>query len=125
MPTKRTPIHRSPQLVITNAALDIFEQVMRLKRKQKWSRKIADLSYALDVELGKRPWYEDVLDCDTDEPPDYMRTDAEIEGYRRSRAIRLKLENLLRDRRRAAREAKRAQKAAEPPPDQPTPPPAS
>src|SRR5262249_23412285 len=125
MPTKRTPIHRSPQLVITNAALDIFEQVMRLKRKQKGSGKIAALSSALVVDLGKPPWYEDVLDCDTDEPPDYMRTDAEIEGYRRSRAIRLKLENLLRDRRRAAREAKRAQKAAEPPPDQPTPPPAS
>jgi len=125
MPTKRTPIRRSPLPQITNAALDLFEKGLRLRRRQEWSREIADNAYQLILELGMKPWNEDVFDCDSDTPPDFMRSPAELEEYARSREIRLELEAALRAKRKAAREAGRAQKAAKDAPDQPTPPPAS
>jgi hypothetical protein len=121
MSTKRTPIARHPAPRITPRALDLFERGKRLKARGKEEREFSEVSYALDVELQQKPWQESALDVDTDEPPAYMRTPAEIADYRRARAIRLELEAALRARRKAQREAKRAQNAA----TDATPPPAS
>jgi hypothetical protein len=86
MSTKRTPIARHPAPRITPRALDPFERGKRLKARGKEdSREFSDVSYALDVELQQKPWQESALDVDTDEPPDYMRTPAEIADYRRAR----------------------------------------
>src|SRR5215475_10299145 len=64
-----------------------------LRRPSSPSRTHACLtSYALALELRMRPWQEDVFDCNTDEPPDYRDSPAEIEDYARSRQIRLELE---------------------------------
>src|SRR5262249_53717138 len=98
---------------------------LRLRRRQEWSREIADNAYQLILELGMKPWNEDVFDCDSDTPPDFMRSPAGFEDNARSREIRLELEPALRPNRKPAPEAGRAQKAAKDAPDQPTPPPAS
>jgi len=113
--TKRTPIGRRPGPRVTPRAVDLFERVMRLKRRQAWSPEIRDLSVELDAELGMMPWSPDVLSCDEDEPRDDMSLPMGIEDFHRSRAVRLELEAAVRARHKAAREARRNGGAPTPP----------
>ena len=99
--TRRMPISRSPGPRVTAHAVTLFEEVMKLKRREGWSRAVLDLSSELDAELGMRPWNPDVLRCDRDEPDrDWPLGPAD---YYRSRAIRLELEAAVRARRQATK----------------------
>jgi len=123
MPYKRRVSKDRGEPQVTGEAISLFERARQLQRR-KWSeeteRELSDLSFRLGAELKLAPYEEDPLDCDTDEPPSWMRSENEITDYHRSRQIRLMLEQALRARRDAAREAeRRAVEAKAPAPQDP------
>jgi len=122
----RKPLHHpTATIVITQRAIDLFEQGLRHQRRGD----VPDaLGYELARELRLEPWAEDPFDCATDEPPDwYDNSRFSLNDYQRSRALRLQLEQLVKDRRRARREARKVAKNGassspspiEPPPEPP------
>ena len=112
MPYKRRGPPKARDGQITPQAIELFAEGLRLRRREDWSDAIRDNAVALAIALGQKPWHPDVFHCDDGTPPDHMNTDLEVSDYARSRAIRLELEAALRDRRRAARMARRVAKAA-------------
>jgi hypothetical protein len=99
--TRRIPPTRHATPRVTPRAVMLFEQVMKLKRRQGWSPAIRDLSCELDFELGMKPWNPDVLRCDSDEPDRDWPLGPE--DYYRSRKIRRVLEAAVHARRQAAK----------------------
>ena len=115
--TRRTPIGRSPSPSVTPHAIDLFEQIVRLRHQRDWVRETRDLRLELNVELGMQPFNPDViLHCDGETPPDRDWPLGQ-EDWFRSRRLRLELEAVLRER----QEARRAKAAPTPaaPPNQP------
>jgi len=95
MPRKRR-IDKSRDTRITGRSIDLFERLMRLRRQQRWSPEIRDLSCELDAEIGIKPWNSNpALDCDDDEPPTWMNDPEKVEDWWRSREIREELEAAL------------------------------
>jgi len=120
MPTKRTPIHRSPFPHITPTAVSLYERAKRLiARGNEDAPALRDISYELAVELKLKPW----MVCPLDTLGFTAPSPWEGDSWWQAAALADELEEALKARREAARKAKRAQKAAEPPP--PSPPPAS
>ena len=52
MPTKRTPLRRSPSPMITPQAIQLFEKLRRCRSDERWS----ELHARLHDELHCRPW---------------------------------------------------------------------
>jgi hypothetical protein len=102
-PRRKPLAHPVRTPVITPEAIALFERGLRLRAKKDWSSEIAANAFALEVELGMKPWEEDVFDCNDDTPSDWMTGEFEIDDYRRSRAIRLELETALKAKREAQR----------------------
>lgn len=109
-PIRKPLQHPTTTIVITERSLDLFEQGLRHQRRGDDIP--ADLGYEFVRELRLAPWAEDPLDCSSDEPPDWYSSDQfALDDYQRSRALRLQLEQLVKDRRRARREARQRQAA--------------
>jgi hypothetical protein len=111
MPTKRIPIGRPPAPRITPRAIELYAQAKRLLRRpetEENERALSDVSYQLSAELGLEPWATDPLDCiGCTEPPQWERgSELATEDWYRSAALRDELEQALRDRRRARRQAR-------------------
>jgi hypothetical protein len=114
MPYKRRVSKDRGEPQINAAAIDLYERARQLQRR-KWSeqteRELSDVAFRLGAELKLAPYEEDPLDCITEEPPSFMRSDNEIADWHRSRAIRQMLDDALKARRDAAREAERRAKS--------------
>ena len=104
---------------ITPRAVELFERLMRLPRPVKWTPENRDLELQFDRELGLMPHEpHPVFDCSHPQPPMWMNERDKIADWHRSRQIRLELERVLRERRKARR-AIAAQSA--PRPSEPSP----
>jgi hypothetical protein len=104
--TRRTPIGRTPGPRLTPRALDLFEHGARLMRRGPNTSGLSDVSYELALELGLKPWNDcPLVDCQSNEPPRFLTTEAEISDWWRSKAIRRELQTALQERRKARREA--------------------
>src|SRR5262245_32943012 len=109
-PIRKPLNHPTATIIITQHAIDLFEQGLRYQRRGNDIP--ADLGYEFVRELRLEPWAEDPFDTTTDEPPDwYDNSRFALDDYQRSRALRLQLEQLVKDRRRARREARQRQAA--------------
>jgi hypothetical protein len=108
--------------VISPDAITLFERGKRLIARGDYDAPaLRDISYQLAVELKLKPWLCcPLVDCvGYSEPAEWMDSDREREDWFRSAAIRDQLEQALKARRKAEREARK--KAAENMPKQPTP----
>jgi hypothetical protein len=91
---------KSNDVRITPEALVLFEEGLRLHRRQDRSnedrRAYSQASYALDAALGLRPWMESPLDTlGVTEPPAWMDTELEQTDWHKSVAIRCRFETAL------------------------------
>jgi hypothetical protein len=134
MTTKRTPLKRPSNPIITDQAVDLYARGVKLmgrKPTPEVERELSDVCFELSLVLGQKPWEPDLLtDCDCKEPPAFLR-EAERDDWFRARALREQLQLALHRRKKAAREARKAEREAKrvaqqappsPPPEQPPPP---
>jgi hypothetical protein len=123
--TRRTPIGRTPIPHVSPEAVTLFERgakLMRRKPTEDIERALSPVSFELGRVLGLKAWNDcPLVDCDCREPPPFLDTRDEIEDWWRSRWIREQLQDALRERRKAEREARKPAGQA----PAPTPPPAS
>jgi len=100
MPTTRTPIPRSTKYRITPEMVALFRRAREIEaadnhnfweaeggRKREWY----DISVELHAMLGRKLWQTDVIDADSDTPPDWVDAD----DWGEAREIRRKLDEGL------------------------------
>src|SRR5262245_5514503 len=107
----RRPPNRPPTMIITDAAVTLYERAKKLIASGKEDApELRDISYQLGAELKMRPWATDVLDTlGYSKPPEW---EPDGDDWWRSAGLRDQLEQVLRERRKARREPNGA-------PDQP------
>jgi hypothetical protein len=110
MPMKRR-VSKTREPQVTSEAIALYERgrlLQRRKRSEEVQRELTTIAFQLAHALKLQPWDECPLDVDTEAPPAFMRSELEVADWHRSREIRYQLEQAIRARRDAAREAKRA-----------------
>jgi hypothetical protein len=106
MPVKRRGGSKARAMQVTPKAIALYERGLRLLARGE-DHALNTLSYELAAELGLRPWHTCPLDTVSySAAPDWMRSQVERDDWHRSAGIRDQLEEALRDRRRAQREAR-------------------
>jgi hypothetical protein len=124
MPTRRTPITRSPGPLVTPAAVEIYARAKRLiqRGEEQHADELNELSYQLALELNLKPWATCPLDTIGYNKPAAWE---DGEDWWQAAALADELAAALKARRKAERAARKAaaMSTPEPPPPAPEQPP--
>jgi len=108
-PIRKPLQHRSNDAIITPEAIAVFERGKRCLARGD-DDGLSDASYQLALALRLKPWNECPFDTiGESEPPAWETSEFARTDWRRSKALADQLEQALRDKRKAEREARRAQ----------------
>ena len=104
MPTNRTPVIPFPRLVISEGVVNLWRRIQTIRRAgadEAWEdeggrrREFLSATEQLSILLRIKPWEDDPHTAEAEEPPAWMKSDAERDGYARAHELYL----LLRSRR--------------------------